>query len=181
MNYVEHIKELGNWEPGELVLFMKPNSAINSVLTVPSENCRYEGEISFLVENGELSGVGFGLDLTLVEVQKRLKAKGLPWEKAKAFDGSAVFSEFVKFKQCGNLHLSLSINGKVVQEGGEDIMVNKPTEIVAEAKSHFTLEDGDIIMTGTPKGIGSYEKGDRFIGKIFDGEQLLLEKEWIAE
>jgi len=181
MNYAEHIEELGNWEPGELVLFMKPNSSISSTLSVPEEVCRYEGEISFIVENGEYAGVGFGLDLTLVEVQKRLKAKGLPWEKAKAFDRSAVFSDFITLERLGNLRLTLSINGSAAQEGGEELMIHNPSQILAEAKRHFTLEDGDIIMTGTPKGVGSYKAGDRITGKIFDGEKLLLEREWVAE
>ena len=97
-NYVDHIRELGNEVPKEPVIFLKPNSAINSgIYSSESDVIHFEGEMSFVVENGELAGIGFGLDLTKREVQTSLKARGLPWERAKAFDRSAVFSEFVGF------------------------------------------------------------------------------------
>ncbi len=97
-NYVEHIRELGNEIPTEPVIFIKPNSAIaENIHSNDSEEIHFEGEISFMVRSGELAAVGFGLDLTKRNLQSRLKAKGLPWERAKAFDGAAVFSEFVSF------------------------------------------------------------------------------------
>ncbi len=100
-NYVEHIEELGNETPESIVLFNKPNSAISDELFYFSEDTRFEGEICFLIENKKINRVGFGLDLTKANIQSYLKSKGLPWERAKSFDGSAVFSEFVEFN--GNL------------------------------------------------------------------------------
>ncbi len=98
-NYVEHIKELGNEMPSSMVIFNKPNSSVSDTLFEPAnELCHYEGEISFLITNSKISGVGFGLDLTKRKIQGSLKEKGLPWERAKAFDNSAVFSEFVSFE-----------------------------------------------------------------------------------
>ena len=95
-NYVEHIKELNNAIPEQMVVFNKPNTSITTTLTsFHQESLHYETEICFLVENGKYSAVGLGLDLTKRELQSKLKAKGLPWERAKAFDGSAVFSRFV--------------------------------------------------------------------------------------
>ena len=95
-NYVEHIKELNNETPDSMVFFFKPNSSISSKLVFPKGNpsCHYESEISFLIEENKISAVAFGLDLTLRETQSRLKEKGLPWEKAKAFDGAAVIGNW---------------------------------------------------------------------------------------
>ncbi len=181
MNYAEHIKELGSGNPKEIVLFIKPNSAISQTLFLPEERCRYEGEISFIVKGGELAGVGFGLDLTLSEVQKRLKNKSLPWEKSKAFDSSALFSRFVPFNDVESLKLELSINGQPAQNGGVRLMIYKPAEILAEVKQSFTLEDGDIIMTGTPKGVGSYHVGDSFKGEIISNGKVLVTGGWRVE
>ena len=94
-NYVEHIKELGNEIPSSMVVFNKPNSAISDRLYYFSEQCRFEGEICFLIRDGKIEAVGFGLDLTHADIQNHLKSKGLPWERAKAFDHSAVLSDFV--------------------------------------------------------------------------------------
>ena len=119
-NYFDHIKELGNEIPTEPVIFLKPNSAISTdVHSSSSDEIHFEGEMSFMVIAGELAGVGFGLDLTKRGVQSRLKAKGLPWERSKAFDGAAVFIDFVSIN--GNiteLRLELYINDHLVQEGG---------------------------------------------------------------
>ena len=96
-NYVEHIYELGNEIPSNMVIFNKPNSAIGNKLYYFYEDTRFEGEICFLIKDKKISGVGFGLDLTKADTQGYLKSKGLPWERAKAFDNSAVFSSFVPF------------------------------------------------------------------------------------
>ena len=98
-NYTEHIHELNNEVPSEMVFFIKPNSSISTQLSFPKgvKSCHYEAEISFMIQKGKITAVGFGLDLTLREVQTQLKAKGLPWERAKSFLGSAVFSPFVPF------------------------------------------------------------------------------------
>lgn len=177
-NYCEHIKELNNEMPEEMVFFIKPNSAITNELKFPNkyDSCHYESEISFLIEEGKISAVAFGLDLTLRDVQGKLKEKGLPWERAKSFDNSAVFSKFISFsKSVENLSLELYINGELRQKGGVLQMINKPEQIIQEAKSFLTFEDGDILMTGTPKGVGEFKVGDIFHGKLFSNNELLVE------
>ena len=182
-NYVEHIEELGNEVPGEPVIFIKPNSAISHEIEYrEDEIIHYEGEITFVVHSGELSGVGFGLDLTKREVQADLKSKGLPWERAKAFDKSAVFSDFVRFGgDIGALKMELHINGRLAQSGGCDLMLYKPEHILKEVKRFLSLEDGDLIMTGTPKGVGAIRVGDEFVGKILEGDGLVVEGSWVVK
>ena len=180
-NYVEHIKELGNEIPKNMVLFLKPNSAISNQLKHVSEDNHYEGEISFLIMDKKIAGVGFGLDLTKRELQSYLKNKGLPWERAKCFDGAAVFSRFVPFTdEVNELGLELYINNNLVQKGEIAQMIYKPQTILKEIMSFLTLEDGDIIMSGTPKGVGKYIKGDKFLGRILYKDTILVEHEWIA-
>lgn len=177
-NYSEHIKELDNEVPEEMVFFIKPNSSIDTKLVFPKahESCHYEAEISFLMEEGKISGVGFGLDLTLREVQSELKKKGLPWERAKAFDGAAVFSKFVNFAgDIEKLGLELYINNELKQKGDVPLMINKPDAIIKEANTFTSFEDGDILMTGTPKGVGKFTKGDSFVGKITYEDKILVE------
>ena len=182
-NYVGHIKELGNEAPQEPVIFIKPNSAIsNEIHSGKSEAIHFEGEITFLISSGELGGVGFGLDLTKRDLQSKLKAKGLPWERAKAFDRAAVFSDFVTFNgNVGELRMELYINDILVQFGGHDLMMNKPAQILNEAKNFFSFEDGDLLMTGTPKGSGPVNSGDRYLGKVFEKEKLIVEGYWVVE
>jgi len=180
-NYIEHIKELGDEVPAEPVLFIKPNSAISDQLYCLHEDLHFEGELSFLVMDGRLAGVGFGLDLTRRQIQSGLKSKGLPWERSKAFDHSAVFSKFVKFNgDFSGLRMRLDINGRRVQEAEYKMMIHKPEQILGEIMGIFTLEDGDIIMTGTPKGVGSFSAGDVFHGCIFTDTRLLVEQTWTA-
>ena len=181
-NYVDHIVELGNEIPKEPVIFLKPNSAISTEIHAgASEAIHYEGEMTFVVSDGELKGVGFGLDLTKREIQSALKAGGLPWERAKAFDGAAVFSEFVSCNgDVSHLRLELHINGRLIQKGGYDLMINKPDDILLEIGSFMTLEEGDLIMTGTPAGVGRLKPGDRFAGKIFENDTLLVETHWVV-
>lgn len=183
LNYVDHINELGNELPQEPVIFLKPNSAISNQLYVDSvDTIHYEGEICFIIENSQLAGVGFGLDLTKRELQEKLRAKGLPWEKSKAFNHAALFSEFVTFNQDNALvSLKLSINDTVVQQGGVSLMVFKPDFLLSDILKSFKLEDGDIIMTGTPKGVGTFSQGDQFTGQIFNAEELLIEQHWQAK
>jgi 2-keto-4-pentenoate hydratase/2-oxohepta-3-ene-1,7-dioic acid hydratase in catechol pathway len=182
-NYVEHIKELNNEVPTSMVIFMKPNSAVSTELITGKQTLlHYEGEISFLIQQGKISAVGFGLDLTNRELQSELKSKGLPWERAKAFNGAAVMSSFasIKANDIDKLSLQLWINGVLVQEGGVELMIYKPSVIIEEINSFLTLEDNDIVMSGTPKGVGSYMKGDIFVGKIFIDKNEVLSQEWIA-
>jgi len=179
-NYVEHIKELGNEVPSEPVIFIKPNSAISSSLYLhDTDSIHYEGEISLLVESGNFIGVGFGLDLTKRAVQSILKKKGLPWERAKAFDNSAVFSDFVPLTEpVSQLRMELCINEQVVQKADYSLMLNKPDALLNEINTFLSLEDSDIIMTGTPKGVGQVSPQDVFVGKIFSGDTLLVKHSW---
>lgn len=181
-NYVAHIEELGNEVPSSMVVFNKPNSAISDTLYYFSEHCRYEGEICFLIRDAKIDGIGFGLDLTHADIQNYLKSKSLPWERAKAFDHSAVLSEFVSLDvDISTLKMKLYINDKLVQFATYDLMMYKPDTMLSEIQSFMTLEDNDIIMSGTPKGVGNYSLGDKFVGQVFSGELLLLEKEWIVK
>ena len=183
-NYVEHIKELNNEIPSSMVLFMKPNSAItDSLHTVKQTPLHYEGEISFLIRSGKIYAVGFGLDLTDRTLQNELKTKGLPWERAKAFDGAAVMSEFVTIRESEieNLSMQLWINDTLVQEGGVDLMIYKPQNILEEINTFMTLEENDIVMTGTPKGVGSFIKDDIFVGKIFSSGKELISRTWVVQ
>lgn len=181
-NYVEHIEELGNEAPENMVLFNKPNSAITDTLHYFSEDTRFEGEICFLIENKKISGIGFGLDLTKAEIQNKLKQKGLPWERAKAFNGSAVLGEFVLFDGTfENLRMELRVNDVLTQFADYGLMLYKPLEMLQEIESFMSLEDGDIIMSGTPKGVANYKRGDRFFGRIYCGEQLLVESSWVCQ
>ena len=182
-NYVGHIKELGNEIPKEPVIFIKPNSAISAeIYSGEPDEIHFEGEISIMVHSGEPAAVGFGLDLTKRNIQSSLKAKGLPWERSKSFDGAAVFSEFVTFSgQVNDLRLELYINDRLAQQGGCELMMYKPDEIITEIKSFLSLEDGDLIMTGTPAGVGPVSTGDRFTGKIFEKEEMIVEGLWVVQ
>ena len=178
-NYMDHISELNNEVPEEMVFFIKPNSSISNRLNFPKNqnSCHYEAEISFMIEENKISAVGFGLDLTLREVQSKLKQKGLPWERAKAFNGSAVFSKFVNFAgDISKLEVELYINGELKQKGDYSLMINKPEEIINEANSFLSFEDGDILMSGTPKGVGEFKIGDVFIGKILYDNRVIIEE-----
>ena len=182
-NYMAHIEELNSAVPDEPVIFMKPNSAISDEVIFDSEEeIHYEGEICLLIKDQQIAAVGFGLDLTKRQVQAKLKDNGWPWERSKAFDGSAQFSEFIPFSdKLESLRLELSINGELKQQGGYDLMLYKPDIILNEVKRIFTLEDGDIIMTGTPAGVGSINAGDEFVGKVFSGYELLVEHSWVVK
>ncbi|MBN2659428.1 MAG: fumarylacetoacetate hydrolase family protein [Spirochaetales bacterium] len=180
-NYAAHIKELGNEIPENMVLFMKPGSCVTEKLASfhCGEPLHYEAEISFLYEKGRFSMAAIGLDLTKRGLQSRLKEKGLPWERAKAFDGAALFSPFVPFG--GDfLHLSLvlEINGTIVQSASTDLMMYKPDQILKEITSFMTLEEGDIIMTGTPAGVGKIEENSLFRGVLKEGKAILSERSW---
>ena len=181
-NYVEHIKELGNEIPSSMVVFNKPNSAISDTLYYFSEHCRFEGEICFLIKENKIEAIGFGLDLTHADIQNHLKSKGLPWERAKAFNHSAVLSHFIPLAcDISSLGMKLYINDQLVQFATYDLMMYKPDIMLSEIQGFMRLEENDIIMSGTPKGVGNYNVGDRFVGEIYSGETLLLQKEWIVK
>ncbi len=182
-NYIEHIKELKNEIPEEMVFFIKPNSSISNKLIFPKNqnSCHYEAEISFLIKDNKISAVAFGLDLTLREIQNKLKQRGLPWERAKAFDGAAVFSKFISFKDdISKLGIELFINGELKQKGDISMMINKPLQIIKEANTFLSFEDGDILMSGTPSGVGEFKKGDIFVGKILFENKIIVEEEFFV-
>ncbi|OCL87805.1 Fumarylpyruvate hydrolase [Aliarcobacter thereius] len=182
-NYIEHIKELNNELPSSMVFFMKANSSITDKLSIPNidSSCHYEAEISFLIKNDEIIGVGFGLDLTLRDIQTELKNKGLPWERAKSFDASAVFSDFIEFKDdISKLGIELYINNELKQKADYSMMIHKPKDIIKEFKTFSSFEDGDILMSGTPKGVGKLIKGDVFLGKILYENEVILKQEFVV-
>lgn len=181
-NYVEHIYELGNEIPENMVVFNKPNSAISDTLYYFSDDTRFEGEICFLIIDHKIAGIGFGLDLTQADIQNRMKQKGLPWERAKAFDNSAVLGEFTAFDGVlESLRMELYLNDELIQFADHNLMIYKPLEMLAEIERFMSLEDGDIIMSGTPKGVGNYKIGDRFTGRIYSSEELLIQNEWTCK
>jgi 2-keto-4-pentenoate hydratase/2-oxohepta-3-ene-1,7-dioic acid hydratase in catechol pathway len=181
-NYVEHIKELNNETPDSMVLFNKPNSAVTNSLVYFDESTRFEGEICFLIKDKKIEGIGFGLDLTHADIQNKMKQKGLPWERAKAFDNSAVFSQFVKFSgDIRTLEMKLFVNNTLAQHATYDLMIYKPQKILEEIESFMSLEDGDIIMSGTPKGVATYKKGDVFIGEIYIDDSLVVSKSFLVQ
>jgi len=181
-NYVEHIHELGNEVPEEMVIFCKPNSAIGETLAaVHLEPLHYEAEICYLVKDGALAAVGCGLDLTKRGLQSRLKGKGLPWERAKAFDGAALFSPFVKLADPqAVLGLELLVDGKLRQKGSTAQMIHKPGRILAEVSRFMSLDDGDILMTGTPAGVGPVTAGELFELRLLGGDRQLVSCRWLA-
>ncbi|MFB9135774.1 fumarylacetoacetate hydrolase family protein [Vibrio olivae] len=183
-NYLEHIQELNNAIPQQMVLFNKPVTAISNQLKAGlDEPNHYEAEICFVVKKGEFHAVGVGLDLTKRRLQSQLKEKGLPWERAKAFDGSAVLSRFVPLKgvNIDELQLELLINCVRVQYGEVKQMIYPPHTILDEIKSFSTLCDGDVVMTGTPKGVGEVHHGDVFLARLKVGDFTLVEVEWAVD
>lgn len=181
-NYVDHIAELGNEVPDEMVVFLKPNSAISTQLqSFHQEVLHYEAELCFLYQQGKFSAVAIGLDLTKRTLQAHLKAKGLPWERAKAFNGAAVFSDFVLIDEIDNsLSLTLAIDGNLIQAGGVELMMVKPDDILTQLQEFIDLEDGDIVMTGTPKGVGPIVSGSQFIGNVTCQGKTLVCATWLA-
>lgn len=159
---------------------MKPNVSIceDSKVFIPLEDVRFEGEISFLLKEKKPVAVGFGIDFTAGAIQERLKAKAYPWEKAKAFKNSAVFSKFVEFSSLESLNLKLYLNDKLVQKGGVSDMIYDPLSCIDECDKYFEIEEFDILMSGTPSGVGKIASGDRLEGKIFDGEKELISRKW---
>ncbi|MEE9337879.1 MAG: fumarylacetoacetate hydrolase family protein [Methylococcaceae bacterium] len=181
-NYADHIKELNNEVSKEPVIFIKPNSSISNVIYPNKDDViHYEAELTFLISSGEIRGVGFGIDLTKRELQTKLKAHGLPWERAKSFDNSAVFSEFVTFSNISELRLELYLNGSLAQNGSYELMLNKPNFLLSDAKRFISFEDGDLLMTGTPKGVGQVNAGDKYLGKIIEKEKTIVEGSWVVK
>ena len=184
-NYAEHIKELGNQTPDKPVIFIKPASSLVSsgeTVIIPgySEDCHHEIELAVLIGKtakdvtaeaalGYVSGYAVALDLTLRDVQGVQKEKGLPWEIAKAFDTSCPLSDFVPASQVDNpqeLQLKLTVSGEVRQNGNTRDMIRSIAELIAATSAYFTLEEGDVLLTGTPSGVGRIVSGDRLEASI---------------
>jgi len=183
-NYLKHIHELQNRVPKNPVFFLKPATALTSTpRTFPPYQMEYEGEITFLIENRQMVGVAYGVDLTLRDLQTHLKEKGLPWERAKAFKGSLLLSQFVPISPeiIPTLQLKTYIDGELRQKGGVEEMIFSPIQLLEEAEKFFGLEDGDILMTGTPAGVGEVKPGTHLRGEIWSGERLLITGEWRFE
>ena len=182
-NYAAHIEEMASVPAENMVVFMKPATSIGTTLHATlDEALHYEGEICLLMKGGAVAGVGFGLDLTKRETQSTLKAAGLPWERSKAFTGSALFSEFVPApKDLTRLGVELSIDGALRQKGDVSLMLYPPDVILEELNQFVVLEDYDIIMTGTPAGVGAVNAGERFSGRVLDGEDELVNGTWVAQ
>ena len=183
-NYVAHIHELGNEVPDEMVLFSKPNSAISEQLLAVhrGDELHYEAELSYLFRNGRFEAVAVGLDLTKRGVQSKLKEKGLPWERSKAFDGSALFSEFVPLpsEDLGELGLRLFIDDELTQSGTVSLMIYSPDIILQEVQTFMSLNDGDIVMTGTPSGVGKVKAGSQYKAQVTVGNEVIASAQWVA-
>ena len=182
-NYAAHIKEMASVPAENMVVFMKPATSMGvELFAALDEPLHYEGEICLLMQGGEVAGVGFGLDLTKRETQSKLKAAGLPWERSKAFTGSALFSEFVTApKDLTQLGVELTVDNELRQKGDVSLMLYPPEVILTELKQFLVLEDYDIVMTGTPAGVGAVQSGERFHGRVLDGDQELVSGDWVAQ
>jgi len=184
-NYAAHAAELGNPVPEQPLLFIKPPSAAASlgpVMCIPAAlgSVHHELEIAVLIgselrnANAEqaraaIAGIGLGIDLTLRELQDALKAKGHPWERAKGFDGAAALSGFAPLDanlDLENLELRLAVNGRRRQFGSSAQMLTPIVALIALASAQFTLWPGDVLLTGTPKGVGPLRPGDRLSGEL---------------
>lgn len=179
-NYAEHARELNNPVPSEPLLFIKPATSVvplNEGFRLPTGRgaVHYETEIALLIgaplsgtvspadAAGAIAGIGLALDLTLRELQDQLKAKGHPWERAKAFDGACPLSPFVRLEQAPALNampLQLTINGELRQQGTSADMITPVIALLQHIAGVFTLLPGDVVITGTPAGVGVLNAGD---------------------
>lgn len=180
-NYAAHIEELGNAVPDEMALFIKSNTAITHSPAAQhlGDDIHFEAEICFLIKDNQFIAVSVGLDLTKRDVQTKLKKAGLPWERAKGFVGAALFAPFVDLPEDINqLSLQLDIDGKTQQQGGVPLMIYSPNVVLTECQQQFGFTDNDIIMTGTPEGVGKLQTGQQLHVKLFAGNKLLTEQHW---
>lgn len=189
-NYVDHISELKNERPAEPVIFMKPDTAIlpkQFPFVLPEFSNDVHHEVEILVKINKVGKyidakfahkyydeIGLGIDFTARDLQAKLKEKGLPWEKAKAFDGSAVIGGFLSkkdFSSLENINFELRNNAQVVQKGNTNQMLWNIDEIIAYVSQYFTLKTGDVIFTGTPAGVAKVSPDDVLEGFI-ENKQL---------
>jgi 2-keto-4-pentenoate hydratase/2-oxohepta-3-ene-1,7-dioic acid hydratase in catechol pathway len=184
-NYADHAKELNNPIPTEPMLFIKPSTAavaLEQPFSIPAGlgSVHFETEMSVLIgtkltnasedeTKKAIIGVGVGLDLTLRDLQDTLKSKGHPWEKAKAFDGSCPLTAFVSPESVDDLQdvqIRLRVNGEMRQDGNSAYMLNKVIPLICYISQFFTLEPGDVVMTGTPAGVGPIKEGDQILVEL---------------
>jgi 2-keto-4-pentenoate hydratase/2-oxohepta-3-ene-1,7-dioic acid hydratase in catechol pathway len=196
-NYTEHIAELQNERPEEPIIFLKPDSAVllkQHPFVIPEFSNDIHYEIEIIVKISKVGKyidtkfahkyydeIGVGIDFTARDLQDKLKAKGLPWEKAKAFDGSAVIGDFLSINNPNssinnvnsieNITFELTKNGETVQKGNTQLMLWKIDELISYVSQFFTLKIGDIIFTGTPSGVGKVHSNDILEG-FLEGNKL---------
>jgi len=190
-NYVNHAKELNNPVPQEPVVFSMPDSALlknNNDFYYPDFSKDIHHELELVIKINRVGKnipiefahryyeeVALGIDFTARDIQAECKKKGLPWEKAKAFDGAAPISKFIpknKFKSVGNLNFNLDINGERVQTGNSANMIFSVDYLISYLSQFFTLKIGDMIYTGTPEGVGPVKIGDHLVAEL-EGEKML--------
>ena len=186
-NYTDHIKELDNQRPTDPVVFLKPDTSIllkKQPFFIPDFSNDVHHEVEILIKinkvgkhinkkfaNKYYDEIGLGIDFTARDLQSQLKEKGLPWEKAKAFDGAAVIGDWLpksEFMDVNNISFKLHKNNKIVQQGNTNLMLWKIDELIEYVSKYFTLKIGDIIFTGTPSGVGKVIANDTLKGYIED-------------
>jgi 2-keto-4-pentenoate hydratase/2-oxohepta-3-ene-1,7-dioic acid hydratase in catechol pathway len=189
-NYTDHIKELSNERPEEPIVFMKPDSAIlpkEQDFYIPefSNDVHYEVEVLVKIKkvgkhieekfaHKYYDEIGLGIDFTARDLQSKLKEKGLPWEKAKGFDGAAVVGKWLSassFENINNLNFSLFKNEEEVQKGNTSLMLWNIDELISYVSKFFMLKKGDIIFTGTPAGVGKIHAND-YLSGVLEGHEL---------
>ncbi|MBT8325166.1 MAG: fumarylacetoacetate hydrolase family protein [Winogradskyella sp.] len=192
-NYTDHIKELANERPTDPVVFLKPDSSVlqyEQPFFIPEFSNDVHHEVEVLVKISKVGkhidkkfahkyyqDIGLGIDFTARDLQSQLKDKGLPWEKAKGFDGAAVIGKWLpksKFKDLNAIDFRLEKNADIVQRGNTALMLWKIDEIIAYISQFFTLKTGDIIFTGTPAGVGKVIADDVLTGYIEDTEMFSI-------
>lgn len=188
-NYTKHIEELENEKPSDPVIFLKPDTSIllkKQPFFIPEFSDEVHHEVELLVKIKKVGKyidkkfahkyydeIGLGIDFTARDLQAKLKSKGLPWEKAKAFDGAAVIGKWlpkIQFADIDNINFSLKKNEEQVQTGNTRLMLWKINELIEYVSKYFTLKIGDIIFTGTPAGVGKVFANDQLKGYIEDQE-----------
>lgn len=192
-NYTEHAKELGNAVPENPVIFSKPDTALlknGEPFYHPDFSSDIHHEVELVIKISKMgkkiqpkfarnyfNEIGLGVDFTARDTQSKLKEKGLPWELAKAFDGSAPIGDFIKVEglDLSNINFSLKKNGEVVQQGNTSQMIFPFEEIVSFVSQYFTLKVGDLIYTGTPAGVSKINIGDKLEGFVEDQPMLVCE------
>ena len=192
-NYVDHIKELNNNKPKEPVLFLKPQTAIinkGKPFFIPSFSNEIHYELEVIIKINRLGRfiekkfshkyydeIGLGIDFTARDLQLELKKNGLPWEKAKAFDGSCLIGDWKNkkdFNNIDNIDFRLTKNDEIVQNSNTSLMLWKIDELIEYISKFFTLKIGDVIFTGTPSGVGKVQLNDKLKGYMNDDELLSI-------